>query len=118
MKRIILAALVGVLLLGGTAKAGERLFICSNMKGYSIYEKDAMSHTSGDNIKSVEDGYSGSKFFIAIDGKRATVQWKPFSITDNATVVKSSDAIISFVSSGDFGTRLFSLYKVGKRYIF
>lgn len=107
MKRIILAALVGVLV-SGSAWGQEQEYVCSNMKGVSLAPGDGKP-------KSFEDGFTGTDYFVSIRNKSATVVRKgPQTFTDHATVLNRNDeeGWVSFQSVWPaVVVRLFTLFK-------
>ena len=103
MKRIILAALVGVLV-SGPVWGQEQEYVCSNMKGVSLTLKDGKP-------KFFEDAFTGTEFIVSIRNDSATVTWRGvISLIDKATVVKGSDDgdDVSFFSNWPSVVRLYS----------
>ena len=109
MKRIILAALVGVLV-SGPVWGQEQEYVCSNMKGVSLTQKDG-------NPKFFEDAFTGTEFIVSIRNDSVTVTWRGvMPLIDKATVVKGSDDgdDVSFFSNWPSVVRLYTLNKTRK----
>ena len=107
MKRIILAALVGVLV-SGPVWGQEQEYVCSNMKGGSLAPGDGKP-------KSFEDGFTGTVYFVSISNNSATVRRKgPQTFTDQATVLNrnSGEGWVSFQAVWPgVVVRLYTLFK-------